>query len=142
MGKDKGSHGSAAGSAATGEREGSGNLKVKMQIRQPGDGDPGREEERGGESAVREGRETVRKRALGKGLEAVASEDQSGASIPAPPLFAKSRGGRKRHTHSWPLLSSEQEPIPRVSPGLRGAGGCRVRLAEAQRVGDFIAMGR
>lgn len=45
MCKDKGSHGqrgSAAGSAATGEREGSGNLKVKMQIRQPGDGDPGR----------------------------------------------------------------------------------------------------
>ena len=39
MGKDKGSHGSAA---ATGEWEGSGNLKVKMQIRQPGDGDPGR----------------------------------------------------------------------------------------------------
>lgn len=41
MGKDKGSHGSAAGSVATGKREGSGNLKVKMQITQPGDGDPG-----------------------------------------------------------------------------------------------------
>lgn len=33
-------------------------------------------------------------------------------------------------------------PIPRASPGLRGAGGCRVRLAAALLVGDFIAMGR
>lgn len=39
-----------------------------------------------------------------------------------------------------PRLS--RRPIPRVSPGLRSAGGCRVRLAEALRVGDFIAMGR
>lgn len=84
----------------------------------------------------------VRKRALGKGLEAGAFEVQSGASILAPPTFAESPGGGKSYTHSWPGLSSELEPIPRVSPGLRGAGGCRVRLAEAQRVGDFIAMGR
>lgn len=48
MGKDKGSQGSTPGSVATGEREGSGNLKVKMQITQPGDGDPGGEGEKGG----------------------------------------------------------------------------------------------
>lgn len=38
---DKGSHAARPGSSATGEREGSGNLKVKMQITQPGDGNPG-----------------------------------------------------------------------------------------------------
>lgn len=41
MGRDKGSNGCRAGSAATGEREGSGNLKVKMKITQPGDENPG-----------------------------------------------------------------------------------------------------
>lgn len=41
MGGDKGSNVCRAGSSATGEREGSGNLKVKMQITQPGDGNPG-----------------------------------------------------------------------------------------------------
>lgn len=37
----KGATAARPGSAATGEREGSGNLKVKMQITQPGDGNPG-----------------------------------------------------------------------------------------------------
>lgn len=37
----KGTTAARPGSAATGEREGSGNLKVKMQITQPGDGNPG-----------------------------------------------------------------------------------------------------
>lgn len=36
----KGATAARPGSAATGEREGSGNLKVKMQITQPGDGNP------------------------------------------------------------------------------------------------------
>lgn len=41
-----------------------------------------------------------------------------------------------------PCQSARPRPIPRASPGLRGAGGCRVRLAAARQVGDFIAMGR
>lgn len=41
-GADKESNGCPTRSAETGEREGSGNLKVKMQITQPGDGNPGR----------------------------------------------------------------------------------------------------
>lgn len=41
-----------------------------------------------------------------------------------------------------PFQSVRPRPIPLASPGLWGAGGCRVRLAAAPRVGDFIAMGR
>lgn len=57
---------------------------------------------------MREGREMARKRALGKGLEAVASGVQIGASIPAPPMFAESRGGRKRRTYTHTLLAPSE----------------------------------
>lgn len=47
----KGATAARPGSAATGEREGSGNLKVKMQITQPGDGNPGGDGRRKGEES-------------------------------------------------------------------------------------------
>lgn len=65
----------------------------------------------------------------------MASEVRSGASIPARSMFSESRGAGKETAllAPHPRLSAEPGPIPRVSPGLRGAGGCRVRLAEALR---------
>lgn len=146
VGRDKGSHCCGDRSAATGEREGSGNLKVKMQITQPGDGarmgwGQGREEEgerqRGGS---RWGRGRWQRGVQG-------GTGYTPKHTPRPvPVCRESR----RQKIKAPLVPYWRQP----GPGGRGAisrvswvagraeGGCRVRLAATRRAGDFIAMGR
>lgn len=57
-----------------------------------------------------------------------------------PVAVSLQMGRRKRNGLLTP--SGAAQAHPRASPGLRGAGGCLVRLAAARHVGDFIAMGR
>lgn len=72
---------------------------------------------------------------------AVAPGVGGGAGYSAPTMFAESQGGGKE-TRSRPLSQREAQAHPPLVSRLWGAGGCRVRLAAAPRVGDFIAMGR
>lgn len=135
-GGDKASNCCPAGSGATGEREGSGNLKVKMQITQPGDGNPGGGGGRkgGGEWSLDGGWNGWK-----EGLWPRGSEVGPG-TLPHRCLLRVTEAEKKCAPD--PYQSWRPRPIPRASPGLRGAGGCWVRLAAARRVGDFIAMGR
>lgn len=66
---------------------------------------------------------------------------QGGAGYPAPRCLLRVKEAEKKCAPD-PYQSGRPKPIPRASPGLRGAGGCWARLAAARRVGDFIAIGR
>lgn len=116
----KGATAARPGSAATGEREGSGNLKVKMQITQPGDGNPGGGGGRKGEEsgAVRGARMGGKKGLWPRGSEV-------GPGSPPQRCLLRVREAEKKRAPD-PYHSARPKPIPRSSPGCgaRGAAGC------------------